>query len=145
MRQGRFLSRILFASLFVGGLCVASGVAAQGAANRAAAQALFDQGRNLMKDGKFDEACPKLEESQRLDPAIGTQFNLASCYEKAGKTASAWTLYLEVAAETRKLGQSQREEVARSRAKVLEAQLLARDAVYNVLRRDYPCEVDDEE
>ena len=56
----------------------------------AAAQALFDQGRDLMRQNKHAEACPKLAESNRLDPAIGTLFHLADCYEQSGRVASAW-------------------------------------------------------
>jgi len=96
---------------------------AQSASERAAAQALFDEGRTLMGAGKLAEACPKLEESNRLDPSIGAQFNLAACYERAGKTASAWAMYLEVAAATKKLGESDREKVARERAQALEPTL----------------------
>ena len=59
------------------------------AADRSAAQALFEQARDLMKQDKAAEACPKLEESQRLDPGVGTQFNLAECYVKMHRTASA--------------------------------------------------------
>lgn len=98
----------------------APGTAHAQAGARAAAQALFDQARDLMKDGKYAEACPKLEESQRLDPAVGTQFNLASCYEKTGKTASAWATYLDVAATTKHAGEVEREKVARARAAALE-------------------------
>src|SRR6266498_1038121 len=65
------------------------------AENRAAAQALFDLGRTLITSGRAEEACPKFEESQRLDPGVGTQLNLADCYDRTGRTASAWTLYIE--------------------------------------------------
>ena len=43
------------------------------AQNTAAAQALFQQGRDLMAKGDYDAACKKLEDSQKLDPAPGTQ------------------------------------------------------------------------
>jgi hypothetical protein len=93
-------------------------------ANPAAAQALFDEAKRLMADGKYPEACPKLEESQRLDPGIGTQFNLATCYEALGRTASAWSLFLEVAGAAKAAGQTEREKVARQRAAAIEPKLM---------------------
>jgi hypothetical protein len=93
------------------------------ASDKATAQALFDQGKHLASASKFKEACSKFEESQRLDPGIGTQFHLANCYEKAGRTASAWTLFLEVASEARAQKQTDREKVARDRAAALEPKL----------------------
>jgi len=95
-------------------------VTAQEDAGALASRALFDEARRLMQNGQFQEACPKLEESQRLRSGIGTQFNLAECYEKVGRYASAWSLYLRVAADTKALGQPDREQVARARAAVLE-------------------------
>jgi tetratricopeptide (TPR) repeat protein len=60
------------------------------ARDAAAGEALFQEGRRLMKAGDFATACPKLEESLRLDPALGTLVNLASCEEQQGRTATAW-------------------------------------------------------
>jgi len=69
---------------------------AQGQVRDAAAgEALFQEGRRLMKAGDFAAACPKLEESLRLDPALGTLVNLASCEESQGRTASAWQHWRE--------------------------------------------------
>jgi tetratricopeptide (TPR) repeat protein len=89
----------------------------------AAAQALFEEGRALMARERPEDACPKFEESQRLDPGLGTEFNLASCYEKLGKLASAYALFTEVEATARATGQGQREEVARARADAVKPKL----------------------
>lgn len=91
-----------------------------GAQERAVARGLFDQARELMQQGKYTEACPKLEESQRLDPGMGTQFNLGDCYEHVGRAASAWAQFLDVASAARAAGQNDREAVARERAKAIE-------------------------
>ena len=83
-----------------------------------------DSAAELIKAGKFARgSAPKLEESQRLDPAMGTQFFLAGCYEKTGRPTSAWSLFLEVAAAARAAGNGVRETTARARAAALEPKL----------------------
>jgi len=89
----------------------------------AAARALFSEGRQLMGAEKYTEACPKFEESLRLDPGMGTQFNLAHCWEKIGRSASAWAMFLDVAAAARAGNQPQREAAAKERAAALEPKL----------------------
>ncbi len=74
---------------------------AAGADDKAAAQVLFEEGRRLMDQGKYGDACPKLESSQRLDPGAGTLLNLAACYEKNGQSASAWVTYTDAAVASR--------------------------------------------
>lgn len=88
-----------------------------------AAQALFDQARGLFAQGRYDEACPKFEESQRLDPGSGTLINLARCYEQLGRHASAWNKYLEAAAAASATGNTRREKEARERAETLRPSL----------------------
>lgn len=93
------------------------------AADKAGAQALFDAGLKLMDNKQFDEACPKLAESQRLDPSIGTKYYLADCLEKQGKVAAAWAYFTEVVAEARTLKQKDREAFAQRRAEALSAKV----------------------
>jgi hypothetical protein len=89
----------------------------------ATAQVLFEEGRRRMVRHDYEGACPKLAESQRLAPAIGTEFNLADCWEHVGKLASAWGAYLEVADQTHRRGETEREQAARARAGALEPHL----------------------
>lgn len=89
----------------------------------ASARALFNLGRALMASARYAEACPKFEESLRLDPGMGTRFNLAYCWEHIGRSASAWALYLDVAAEARAAGLGEREQIARNLARELEPRL----------------------
>lgn len=95
-----------------------------GTANATAAQALFDDAMALMASGKAAEACPKLEKAQRLDPGMATQFRLAECYEKAGRIASAWALFVEVANAAKGANRPEREVVARQRAAAVESRLV---------------------
>ena len=87
------------------------------------AQALFDDGRRLMNEGKFADACPKLAASQRLDPGAGTLMNLATCYDKNGQLASAWATYKDAAAAARSSGHADWETAARGRADKIEPDL----------------------
>lgn len=110
------------------GWCLGTGLTttparADNASNSAAAQSLFDEGKALLEKGETEKACEKLAASQRLDPAPGTQFHLAGCYEKLGRTASAWALYLEVAAAAKSKGRGDAEQAARSAANALAPKL----------------------
>jgi hypothetical protein len=91
--------------------------------DEAGARVLFGEGRKLADDGHYAEACLKFEESLRLDPGVGTSFNLADCQEHLGRTATAWTRFLEVAAATKREGQLERARVAQARADALEPKL----------------------
>jgi hypothetical protein len=93
------------------------------AAQKAAAESLFDDALKAMKGGHFAEACPKLEESERIDPAIGTLLYLAECYEKSGRTASAWATFREAASAAQAQGETERTRVAAQRADRLQPSL----------------------
>lgn len=53
------------------------------------AEQLFREARAAMKDKDYATACPKFEESQRLEPAPGTLTNLADCEEHLGRVVQA--------------------------------------------------------
>lgn len=58
---------------------------------------LFEQGRALVKDGKYEQAIPKFLESIAIEPTVGALLNLGDCYERLGKPASARRRFLEAA------------------------------------------------
>jgi tetratricopeptide (TPR) repeat protein len=112
----------VFAVLFVIVPAVAAR-AATSAADQAAAAALFAEARRLLDEGRPAEACPKLEESQKLDPAAGTALNLGDCFEQIGRTASAYGAFDQAAALARRSGDMHRAEEAERRARALEPNL----------------------
>ena len=98
-------------------------VAASAESSSATAHSLFLEARTAMDKGDYEAACPKLEESMRLDPAVGTQLNMADCYERVGKVGSAWAGFLDAASMAKSSRQPEREKLARARAKALEPRL----------------------
>jgi hypothetical protein len=95
------LSRWRFSLLFSGLLCALSVLHAgpARAQNPAAAEALFEQARAAMAAGSYDIACARFRDSDKLDPAVGTRFNLADCEERRGRLATAWSLFRGVLSE----------------------------------------------
>jgi tetratricopeptide (TPR) repeat protein len=59
----------------------------------------FKSGRELMKAGRYNDACIAFEQSYALDPALGTLFNLAQCNEMIGKLQTAAMSYREILAK----------------------------------------------
>lgn len=57
------------------------------------ADALFKQGKKLMSEKRYADACDAFEESYKLDPGIGAQLNIAKCYEEWGKLGRAYLAY----------------------------------------------------
>jgi hypothetical protein len=118
----RMVLRSVAASLAT--IAALGGVAhAQGAPSKAAAQALFEEGKRLMTAGSLTEACPKFAESQKLDPGAGTLLNLAACYEKNGQTASAWVTYTDAATAAEKSNRKDWAQRATDKAAALQPTL----------------------
>ena len=104
-------------------LASALGMAAPTKEDVAAAKERFDQAKMLALDGKWSEACVKLDESRRLDPKMLTIYRLADCHEHIGKTASAWKEFLEAADLAKAASETIKAGDATERARKLEAKL----------------------
>jgi len=89
----------------------------------ALAETLYQDGRALMAEGRYEQACPKLAESHEVDPAGGTVLLLALCYEQVGKTASAWVKFNEALAIARRDGRQDRVDRAKRHLRKLEPAL----------------------
>jgi hypothetical protein len=116
--------RLFKAALLACSLALVLGHAAQARAQSkdpAGAEALFREGRALSDAGDIAGACAKFRESDRLDPAVGTTFNIADCEERLGQVATAWTLFDEVV--QRLPASDKRRTVAEKRAAALEPRL----------------------
>ncbi len=88
MRWGCTVAVWVVASVLV----TRSGVWAQGD-GPARARSLFLEGQKAAEAGDYPTACGRFAESERLEPAAGTVFNLADCEEHVGHFAAAWTSY----------------------------------------------------
>ncbi len=116
----RFWSPLLASALF-GAVMVAPGGVAH--ADDATAEALFQSGKTLMEQKKYADACPKLEASYKLDPAIGTKLNIADCHEKEGKLAQAWADWGEARDQAKRENDKPRMDLAVRRQKELDAKV----------------------
>jgi hypothetical protein len=97
--------------------------AAQAAGDAAMAESLFREGKRLSGEHKYAEACPKFEESFKLDHGLGTLLNLASCHESDGKPASAWAEFSEAVSQAKRQGDADRAQLAEDHMKALEPKL----------------------
>ncbi len=89
----------------------------------ALSEALFREGKTLLQEGNFDQACPKLAESHRLDPAGGTLITMGLCYEGAGKTATAWVVFGEALAAAERDKRADRIKLTKEHIAALEKRL----------------------
>ncbi len=128
----RRLAFVLAFALFVPGATRLAN--AQPATNAIAAEELFREGRELLEQKRYGEACEKLEASQKLDSAVGTLFSLGECYAAQGRDASAWFAFRGAAALAAARGDHRRVG-AQMKADALEPEL-AHLVIHVTDRRD---------
>jgi hypothetical protein len=84
MRLSLFVAMVL-----VGSLAAVPSAQAQSAHDPAAADELFNRGKELLAAGNWGEACPKFQASMALDPSVGALLKIARCHEHDGKLSLA--------------------------------------------------------
>jgi len=108
------------------GAALAQGARPKGTSNSRSAQAdaLFHQAQSLLDAGHVEAACAKFEASETLENGLGTLLHLGDCYERAGRTASAWHAFLEAEAVAQDKKDFERAQVAAQRVAALEPKLI---------------------
>jgi len=76
------------------------------------AEHLFQEGVERMKSDQCPVAIIKFLSSQQLDSSAATLLNLATCYARLGRTASAWKTYRQAGAASEAEGNSDLKERA---------------------------------
>jgi hypothetical protein len=120
MITGKFISRLRVACTFVAGVTLTTSVSA---GDKVLAESLFQEGKKLVAQGKYEEGCNKLAASHEQDPAPGTLLNLGKCHEAMGKLATAWIDYKQAEAMARTMGRDDQKTLAIDRAAALEPKL----------------------
>jgi hypothetical protein len=93
------------------------------------AAVLFDRGVADLEAGRYDAACPAIEQSYMLDPRPGTLFALAECEMKRGHLGAAAARYDEYLAlyptlsADKRAKQGDREKMARAQRVALGAKV----------------------
>jgi hypothetical protein len=88
----------------------------------ARAEALFNAGKQLRDAGQYADAIPQFAQSSHLAPGVGVSLYLADCYERTGRTASAWTEFRKAEKLARDRN-DKRADLARAREEALESKL----------------------
>lgn len=111
------------AALALLGAAVPAAAKGAEALRSARSEALVHQGQALLDAGHVDAACAKFEASETLENSLGTLLHLGDCYERAGRSASAWHAFLEAEAVAHAKKDIEHEQVAAQRVSALEPKL----------------------
>jgi hypothetical protein len=111
-------STAVLVTLLATALFTAAPAVAQTKDEEAQADAAFRSGKSLLERGDAAGACPLFAESKKHSPGIGISLYLADCYQRIGKTASAWSEFRTAEALARE-HKDKRADLARRRAQAL--------------------------
>lgn len=103
-------------------LGVLSTISGPALADKVRADKLFEDGRRYLQRKEYALACTAFEQSQQAEVSVGTQLNIALCYEQWGKLAAAHAAYGE-AEQLAKARKDSRAKLARSKVNELEPRL----------------------
>jgi predicted nucleic acid-binding Zn-ribbon protein len=84
---------------------------------------LFDEGKQLLRNGDQTAACAKFAAAYKEEEATSTQLNVARCRENEGKHAEAWRMFQDAAVRARSAGFEDRAKIAIDAATGLEERL----------------------
>ncbi len=123
-RQGLgHLKRALAASALGAATLISTRARGEPTSSDTRAEALFNTAKQLQSTGQVADACPMFAESKELAPGVGVTLHLADCYERIGRTASAWQEFQVATTLARERGDEKRAAVAQDRARALEPKL----------------------
>ncbi len=104
--------------LVAGALAFATATSATslGHAQSGTATLLFNEGRTLLNQGRYEEACDRFSRSEALDHKVGTLLNLGDCNEHLKRFASAWVANSRAEELARRTGDDERAKAAHDAA-----------------------------
>jgi hypothetical protein len=88
-------------ALLTASLLLQPAVVSVARADKADGLSLYDEADQLVKAGQWAPACDKFAASEKSFPRPITLLRLGDCYERIGRTASAWATFRETALAAR--------------------------------------------
>jgi len=79
--------------LLVAGALTCVTAASPARAQKGTALSLFNEGRTLATQGRYEEACDRFSRSDAMERTVGTLLNLGDCNEHLKRYATAWVAY----------------------------------------------------
>ena len=109
--------------LFLAGLVLLVCPATAHATDDAQAETLHAEAGALLDQGKLDEACPRFDDAYRASLRVAHLIDAADCYERAGKTGSAWERFRAASGASERYGEDDVGRVVDERRARLEPNL----------------------